>query len=138
MSPTNLQKRIFWFDSRAKLAISAEGDVMRLNEWHLLDFVREPGGNFGLSSLERRCQSVFACSFQRIKLSPNKQIMSKRKQTPQKQIKKTSGVLSAVEMFRRANSTMHDIRVSTPILVVVQRLTTDAKFREDVTRLFSK
>lgn len=58
--------------------------------------------------------------------------MSKRKAKPTPQRVGPS----AKELFRRANTQLHDIRVSTPILVIIQRLTTDQKFREAVTRLF--
>jgi hypothetical protein len=37
---------------------------MRLNVGHLLDLLREIGGNFGLSRLEWRCLVGFAYSFQ--------------------------------------------------------------------------
>lgn len=62
--------------------------------------------------------------------------MSKRKKSVQKF---TPGVFSpqtAREIFQRANTELHTIRVSTPILVIIQRLTTDQEFRRKVTNLF--
>jgi hypothetical protein len=56
--------------------ISAEGVVMRLNVGYLLDFLREIGGNFGLSRLEWRCRVGFAHRFQG---TIREKLMSKRK-----------------------------------------------------------
>lgn len=64
-----------------------------------------------------------------------KTIMSKRKPSLKKQIRNTPGI-SAQEMFKRANTELHSIRVSTPMLVFVQRMATDKVFRDKVTKLF--
>jgi hypothetical protein len=59
--------------------------------------------------------------------------MSKRK-TPQSKATPLPQHLADMLAFRQANSELHTIRVSTPILRVVERLVADERFRSDVVK----
>lgn len=97
---------------------------MCLNVGHLLDFVRVTWGNLGGSSIERRYVSGF--TYRQFLTN-----MSKRSNKP----KQPSVQAQQQAQFQIANRTMHNVNVSTPILVVIQRLANDKVFANKVAKL---